>query len=112
MSFTEAQVKSLSAKLNGKHVRTREEAGKVLSYVEAWHTIAEANRIFGFGGWDTEILSLTQSDKTEYEKPPYKPQDKPKQMVSISYLCKLRISVKAGDSVVAREDVDSAGIDG
>ena len=104
--FTEEQEKLLDEPLLRENVKTRDGTGKTqLSYLASFHVIAEANRIFGFGGWDTEILSLTQTDKTEYEKPPYKPNDKPKQMVSISYLCKLRIAIKAGDSLVVREDV-------
>ncbi len=59
MYFTEAQTKALSAKLAAKHVRTREHSGRTLSYVEGWHAIAEANRIFGFDGWDRETISAT-----------------------------------------------------
>src|SRR6185437_14369158 len=56
MSFTDAQTKLLSGKLNEKHVKTREQRGLKLSYVEGWHTIAEANRVFGFDGWDRETV--------------------------------------------------------
>jgi recombination DNA repair RAD52 pathway protein len=59
MAFTDAQIKDLSAKLLGKHVRTREKDDLTLSYIEGWHAIAEANRIFGFDGWDRETLSAT-----------------------------------------------------
>jgi DNA recombination protein Rad52 len=30
-------------------------------YLEGWHVISEANRIFGFNGWSYEILSLKQA---------------------------------------------------
>ena len=56
MGFTDRQVKALEAKLSAKHVRTREKEGKVLSYVEGWHAISEANRVFGFDAWDRETL--------------------------------------------------------
>ncbi len=59
MLFTEAQLKALGAKLAAKHVRTREHGGRTLSYIEGWHAIAEANRIFGFDGWDREKISAT-----------------------------------------------------
>ena len=49
MGFADKQVKVLNAKLMAKHVKTRVEEGVTLSYVEGWHVIAEANRIFGFG---------------------------------------------------------------
>ena len=50
MGFVDKQVKALNAKLLAKHVKTRVEAGATFSYVEGWHVIAEANRIFGFDG--------------------------------------------------------------
>ena len=29
----------------------------VLTYVEGWHVIAEANRIFGYDAWDRETIA-------------------------------------------------------
>jgi Rad52/22 family double-strand break repair protein len=52
MAFTEAQVKSLEAKLSAKRIKTRQANGVTLAYVEGWHVIAEANRIFGYDAWD------------------------------------------------------------
>ena len=57
MAFTEAQVKRLDGKLDAKHVKTREVQDAVLTYVEGWHVIAEANRIFGYDAWDRQTLS-------------------------------------------------------
>jgi recombination DNA repair RAD52 pathway protein len=57
MAFSEAQVKSLEAKLDSKHVRTRRVQDTNLAYVEGWHVIAEANRIFGYDAWDRHTLS-------------------------------------------------------
>ena len=57
MAFTEAQVKHLEAKLDAKHVRTRQIQDTTLAYVEGWHVIAEANRIFGYDAWDRHTLS-------------------------------------------------------
>ena len=48
MGFTDTQVRQLSARLDARHVRQRWQDGKQLSYLEGWHVIAEANRIFGF----------------------------------------------------------------
>jgi len=104
--FTEDQKKLLNEPLLKENVKMREGTGNtMLSYLASFHVIEEANRIFGFDGWDSEILTLNQIDRTEYEKPPYKAGDKPKKMVSISYLCKLRVTVKAGDKDVIKEDV-------
>lgn len=106
MSFSEEQKKLLEEDLAKEDVKTREGTGGTqLSYLASFHVIEEANRIFGFDGWDSEILDLRQIDRTEYEKKPYKPNDPSKPMISISYLCKLRVTVKAGKGVVIKEDV-------
>ena len=57
MTFAAAQTRILSAKLRSRYVREREADGLVLHYLEGWHVMAEANRIFGFDGWDRETLS-------------------------------------------------------
>jgi hypothetical protein len=44
-AFAAAQVKNLEAKLDAKHVKTRQVHDTSLNYVEGWHVIAEANRI-------------------------------------------------------------------
>ncbi len=56
--FSEPQVKALSSKLSAKHVRTRQHSGLTLSYIEGWHTIAEANRIFGYDAWDRQTMAV------------------------------------------------------
>ena len=40
-----------------KHVKTRNANGAELHYVEGWHVIAEANRIFGYDAWDRRTLA-------------------------------------------------------
>jgi DNA repair and recombination protein RAD52 len=56
MAFTDVQIRQLKAKLDPKHIINRDQScemgGTTLHYVEAWHALAEANRIFGFDGWD------------------------------------------------------------
>ncbi len=92
MPFSDAQVKLLSSKLNEKVVRTRQQRGMTLSYIEGWHVIAEANRVFGFEGWDRETVAaecIWQDAKRE-----------PK---ACAYAAKVRIRVRAGDTIVCRE---------
>ena len=57
MAFSEAQLKNLEAKLNSKYVKTRRVHDTTLAYVEGWHVIAEANRIFGYDAWDRHTFS-------------------------------------------------------
>lgn len=50
--------KELEAKLDDRKVKERRQAGRTFSYVEGWHVIAEANRIFGFDGWSRETIGM------------------------------------------------------
>ena len=92
MAFSEAQTRLLSGKLNRRHVRTRESRGQVLSYLEGWHVIAEANRVFGFEGWDREIVwcECVWEDGRRDPK-------------SCAYAARVRIRVRAGDVSIFRE---------
>ena len=57
MEFNEQQTQQLSQPINPDNVSFREGGGgQKLAYVESWHVIQEANRIFGFGGWSSETL--------------------------------------------------------
>jgi DNA recombination protein Rad52 len=56
MGFSAKQVQALRRSLNSRHVRTREANGRELSYIEGWYAISEANRIFGFDGWNRETV--------------------------------------------------------
>src|SRR5512136_1715355 len=56
MGFSAKQVQALRRKLDSRCVRTREANGRELSYIEGWHAISEANRIFGFDGWSRETI--------------------------------------------------------
>ena len=56
MSFTTEQVKLLSEKLDAAHIRPPQQYGPKGDYLEGWHVIAEANRIFGFDGWHYEAI--------------------------------------------------------
>ena len=57
MAFTDEQRDALKAKLRVRHVRSRLSNGTMIPYVEGWHVIAEANRIFGYDCWDRKTLS-------------------------------------------------------
>ena len=89
MAFSEVQARLLASKLNRRHVRTRESRGRVLSYLEGWHVIAVANRIFGFEGWDREIVwcECVWEDGRRDPK-------------ACAYAARVRIRVRAGDGIV------------
>ena len=56
MGFSAKQVQALRRQPNARHIRTREAHGRELSYLEGWYAISEANRIFGFDGWNRETV--------------------------------------------------------
>ena len=94
MAFTDEQRQALKAKLKHRHVKTRANNGTPISYLEGWHAIAEANRIFGYDSWDRQTLSPrclwreTQRGET-----------------ACFYSTKVRITVRAGESVIVREGI-------
>ena len=58
MTFTKQQVEQLQAPLIRGAVQQRSQSGRQLSYLEGWHVIAEANRIFGFDAWTRETTEI------------------------------------------------------
>jgi hypothetical protein len=96
MAFTEAQVKHLEAKLDSKHVKTRQVQDAVLNYVEGWRVIAEANRIFGYDAWDRQTLNTrcVWSGMVSRQH-------------AASYTAKVRIVVRAGSIAITREGCGS-----
>ena len=85
MSFTGEQIKALDAPLDKSNVKSREQGGRKLSYVEAWHAIAEANRIFGFDGWARETVLLTETNRDLVDLKSYK-------QWRVGYIAKVRIT--------------------
>ena len=62
MTFTPEQVELLKQPIDKKNVETRDgnkDGTFQLAYVEGWHVLDEANRIFGFDGWSCETLETT-----------------------------------------------------
>ena len=94
--FSEPQVKALSSKLSAKYVRTRQHSGLTLSYIEGWHAIAEANRIFGYDAWDRQTMAVRCVWEGTRER-----------QSACSYIARVRVRVRAGDSEICREGCGS-----
>ncbi len=56
MPTVEQITAELEKPLDRKNVKQRDQGRSKLSYIESWHAIAEANRIFGFDGWNTHTV--------------------------------------------------------
>jgi hypothetical protein len=92
MALSDTQVRQLKAKLDAKHVKSRKANGADLHYVEGWHVIAEANRIFGYDAWDRRTIAshcVWNEVSGDYH--------------AATYTAKVRVSVRAGDTTIVRE---------
>lgn len=99
--FTPEQQAALQAPLDRKHVATRQQSGQTLSYIESWRVIEAANRIFGFDGWESEVLEMrcTVERERKIGKPPNQ-----RDGWGVSYICRVRVTVFAGERRIIRED--------
>ena len=92
MGFSAKQIKALRRNLDHGYVRTREANGRELSYIEGWYAISEANRIFGFDGWNRETIDsrcvLARENRGAF---------------LAVYVARVRISVQAGGVTIIRE---------
>ena len=103
--FTEKQIEQLSAKLDASHVKSREQAGRKLSYIEGWHAIAEANRIFGYDAWTRETLEIRMVAEGARKIGRHPNQ---RDGFGVSYIAKVRVIVDG----VAREGIGAGhGVD-
>lgn len=105
MSFDPKQIAALEAPLDRKHVATRQQSGRALSYVEGWHAIAEANRIFGFGEWHRETQEMrlvAERERTVGQGTGW----------GVSYVCRVRLTVLTESGPVIRDGYGAGhGID-
>ena len=65
--FSPSQLAALAAPLDRANVRQREQGRGKVAYVEGWVVVAEANRIFGFDGWQRQTVAMqcvAQSERT------------------------------------------------
>jgi DNA recombination protein Rad52 len=107
-TFSAEQITALSAPLDRAKVRQRRQGRSQVSYLEGWQVIAEANRIFGFDGWQRETIALRcvhQSERLigEEQRPGW----------GVTYTARVRIGVSsAGQPALIREGCGAGhGID-
>src|SRR3990167_8876232 len=93
--FNEEQVAALKANLDGAHVKTRQQSGRAVSYVEGYAVIKEANRIFGFGAWDSITEDTTAVVVTTQDSPNYKGRERDGFL--IAYTARVRATVNFPD---------------
>lgn len=93
MGFSTNQLRALRRDVDRRNLRTRQvENGRVLTYIEGWQAIAEANRIFGFDGWDRETIESRCVLAREIRG-----------AFTAIYIARVRIKVRADGETVIRE---------
>ena len=92
MSFSPAQIRKLQRDVKTSDIRTREVNGRELSYIEGWHAIAEANRIFGFDAWSRETVETRCIQSREIRG-----------TYHVLYTAKVRLTVRTDGEPVIRE---------
>ena len=86
--FTDEQKAALAAPLDKRNVKPP-APGKYGEYIEGWHVIAEANRIFGFDAWSRE----TDEVRCVNEREVMMGRNKDKEGWSVAYTARCRIRV-------------------
>jgi DNA repair and recombination protein RAD52 len=92
MALSAKQVSELEKPLDRSAVSSRKQSGRTLSYIEGWHAIAEANRIFGFDGWQRETIEMREVRPPELVKG-----QNGKETWRVGFIAKVRVRV--GDIV-------------
>ena len=78
MTFTKEQTEQLNQPIDPKVVAFRQQGSMQLAYLESWYVINEANRIFGFDGWQSETVQLDCVQSDEF---------------CVTYIAKVRVTI-------------------
>lgn len=63
--LNDAQYEQLLKPLNPARIAKRQQAGRNLSYLEAWDVKAHMNRIFGFLNWSADVIDAQLAFESE-----------------------------------------------
>ena len=97
--FSDEQIKKLRAPLEKSRVKTREQSGTRLSYLEGHDVIRAANDIFGFGHWSTEIIEHSLIGQREFEN------RQGRKGFEVAYRARVKVTVWDAGPLTAYEDV-------
>ena len=96
MTFSDQQLSSLRRSVSPRRIRTRTADQKEIRYIEGWFVISEANRIFGFDGWDRETVESKCLQARDTRGGCY-----------AIYSARVRITVRSTAGTVVREGLGS-----
>ena len=95
--LTNEQYGQLLQPLNSSRIAKRKQAGRELSYLEAWDVKAHLIRVFGFGGFSADVLSADIAYEEQGEK-----------NWSVGYKVVLRLVIHATGATYTEAAVGSA----
>lgn len=98
--FNEEQVRMLEEKLNSSYVSKRKQSGVSLSYLEGYHVIDEANRIFGFDGWSYFVSDIKVVGEQDVKIGAQK-----KDGTEVGVIATVEVCVSNDEGSVTRQDV-------
>ena len=98
--LNDRQYEQLLKPLNESRVAKRGQAGRQLSYLEAWDVKAHLIRIFGFGGWSADVLESTLAFEDKNEKGQW----------NVGYKVTLRLSIPTLECTYTESAVGSANL--
>jgi hypothetical protein len=107
--FSAEQCAALAAPLNRALVSSREQGRSQVSYLQSWVVINEANRIFGFDGWQRQTIAVrcvAQSERLIGAKGTNREQ---KPGWGVTYTARVRIIVLAGGRLPLIREGSGAG---
>ena len=95
--------------LYNARISSREQGRGRVNYLQGWVLIEEANRIFGFDGWQRQTLScqcVTQAQRLIGSKSEGRPQ---REGWGVTYIARVRITVNAGERGLLIREGTGAG---
>lgn len=111
MTLSEEQNKQLNAPLDPASVKQREGArGRMLSYLEGWRAIQNANDIFGFDGWSTEVTNLQCVESSQQGNPNYEGRDNKGYLVAYVARVKVTVGIDSHEDVGYGEDINYGNV--
>jgi DNA recombination protein Rad52 len=96
--LNDQQYEQLLKPLNPNRVAKRSQAGRNLSYLEAWDVKAHLNRIFGFLNWSADVIDSALAFEEKNEKGQW----------NVGYKVTLRLAI--GDATYTECAVGSASL--
>ena len=87
--LNDAQYNQLLKPLNPARIAKRQQAGRNLSYLEAWDVKAHMNRVFGFLNWSADVIESSLAFEEKNEKGQW----------NVAYKVTLRLRINNGDDM-------------